>query len=109
MQRKLYVNLSQTGSQNGPTFTDVLRNSIGELPASARTGAGVYTLTKTGAFPLGKTGLKIQRTNTASVCVEHTSADVLTIRTKTIADNTAGDDLLVSTLLEVDIYDDVEA
>lgn len=105
-RKKFYANLSQA-STAAPTFTDVLQNSIG-TPVAARSGAGIYTLTLAGAFPLGRTGLKIGRVNTGVSAIEHTSADVITIRTKTIANNTAGDDLLTSTIVEIDVYDNGE-
>lgn len=102
---KVYVaNTNQTGTA-APTAT-VLDNTLPQgTPVLARTGAGVYTVTLTGAFTSGKTVLITGTCPTAGATISavRTSANVITITTSN-ASNAAADALLADTLLEIRVY-----
>jgi hypothetical protein len=78
------------------------------VPAYARTGAGVYTITITGAFPnaakFPKTDGILDAATGTRYSLTRTSNDVLTLRTFA-ADGTATDGLLTSKLIEVKVWD----
>lgn len=88
LPHKTYVaGITQTGTA-APVATVREDNTGSNLGASspvlARTGAGVYTVTKTGLFPAGKTSAHITNNVLADgskATVERTSANVLTIKT----------------------------
>lgn len=72
-------------STNAPAIAYTLGDSFGQplstAPAWARTGAGVYTFTKTGAWVANKTVAVVVSNNSAArICqVVYTSADVITL------------------------------
>lgn len=100
------------GAGAAPSAT-VLQNSLGDTIVWARTSAGVYTGTLSEAFPTSSVILLIAPVSKAgfdlaTVTVEHTSADVITIRTKAgnlVAETLdAADSVLSGTSLEIVVY-----
>ncbi|HNX87717.1 MAG TPA: hypothetical protein PKH58_01430 [Paludibacteraceae bacterium] len=94
---------SQAGA-NAPTVS-VLENSLGTI-AIARTAAGTYTITKVGAFKEGKTVPLDDIWTDASgnvYTLVWTSADVMTLTTKTSAGALA-DDILDNRFIFIEIY-----
>lgn len=103
--------LSQSGT-DAPVAT-VLENSLGGTPVLARTGAGTYTATLTGAWTSNKTFITMGTTfaNAASMVffeTAKTSANVITLTTR-LFDHTgpsvlAEDGLLSSTEIQILVY-----
>lgn len=93
--------ITQTGTA-APAAT-VLENNLSGTPVFARTGAGVYTVTLTGAFPTAKTVAFITNNAAGRVAVAYTSANVITINTFD-ATPTAADAILSSAALEIRVY-----
>lgn len=109
---KIYRALITQASTSDPTVVE-LENEIGAI-VSARTSAGLYTLTLTGAFTAGKTyirfpGILAFGTNLNNVAsAVWTSADVVTI-TVGVGSYTGGtfvktDALLTSVPFEILVY-----
>jgi hypothetical protein len=104
--------LTQAGT-SAPTAT-VLQNTLGGTVVWARSGAGVYTGTLSGAFPASKTAIFISNNDAAGsdsmnqYSLRRTSADVVTINT--LSANWAGteapfdDGLLNGTTVEIRVY-----
>lgn len=99
---KSYSVLISQASSAAPTVT-VLENHMGTI-VWARSSAGVYTGTLTGAFVSGKTWFVAQNNSGAGVVytIVRTSANVLTVTTTT--GGTPTDGLLSATPLEVRVY-----
>lgn len=79
-----------------PATAYTLRNTFGQpmstLPAWARTGTGVYTLTKAGYFTANKTIALVNFNGASRVAyVTYTSADVITITVFDVATPSAAD------------------
>lgn len=98
-------------STSAPTALTVI-NDFGTFTL-ARTGTGVYTLTKAGAFTSEKTFVNFQQniSGTQKIKVERTSANVITISTFEITYDagagviaTATDAILTSTPFEISVY-----
>jgi len=104
---KRYTGLvSQTGIL-APTVS-VLNSDIG-VGVWARTAVGTYTLTKVGAFPLGKTIPNQAEQYTDIVgnlfTVTHTSADVMTLTSYAVANTTVlADGVLSDRYINIEIY-----
>lgn len=101
---ELYVaKLSQSGT-DAPTAT-VFRNDLDGTVVWARTSAGVYTATLTGAF-LAATSALVTLTVEGVAYVARTSANVLTLTTCAIDGDGAApaDDLLSGASIEVKVY-----
>jgi len=103
---KYAVTVTQTGA-NAPVAT-ILNNTLGTV-TWARTSAGTYTATTTGLFTLGKT---LPNSNVETITVEstgakisavRTSANVITITTKT-SEDTLTDGLLTDRYIEFIVY-----
>lgn len=78
--------LAQAGTAN-PTAT-IHENTLGVTPTLARSNTGIYTVTATGKFTLNKTMVQVSVDSGATAVlarVEHTSANVVTIKTYTEA------------------------
>lgn len=108
---KRYVaNLTQT-STNAPVATE-LENDLGAAVVFARTSAGLYTATLTGAFVSGKTivyfGTPIAVNSMASIQAVLTSANVITFTTldyKTSDDTSAPlDGMLTNTPIIIEVF-----
>jgi len=82
---KKYVALISQSSTTAPTEDAVLENSIGEI-VFAYTSQGVYTLTLAGAFTSAKTIATCKAIVGHNASIVRTSANVLTLTVKTIAD-----------------------
>jgi hypothetical protein len=83
----------------------VLENSLGGAVTLARSGVGVYTFTRTGAFTAAKTHITatVDAGATAVIVrVAHTSANVVTVSTFTEAGAAA--DLVGNVFLEIKVY-----
>lgn len=83
-------------STSAPAVGGTVHNGIAAFATFAtiaRGGAGVYTFTKTGAFTVGKTFVKVTSSNAgARVCtVTYTSADVFQLNFFDAATPTAAD------------------
>jgi len=79
-----------------PAIAYTLENGIDlfvSAPTLARTGTGVYTITKTGAFTANKTFAKAVSSNAAAriFTVVYTSADVITLNCFDAATPSAAD------------------
>lgn len=109
--REYVAGIVQTGTA-APVVTvkadNLLRNLSPAAPVAARTGVGVYTVTKAGLFTSGKTTAFVRNSSTRST-VERTSADALTIRTFAADGTTAADAVLgaggLLTDLVIQIFD----
>lgn len=105
-----YVALLTQTSTGAPSAT-VLENDIGTL-VFARTSAGLYTITLTGAFSVNKTvvmfGTPIHVNNMGTVEAVLTSADVITFTTidyKTSDDTSAPlDGMLTKTAIVIEVF-----
>jgi hypothetical protein len=100
---KLLVSQTSTGA---PTAT-VIENTTGVTPVFARSSAGVYTLTMTGAFTVNKTFIPVPRQvlSTGNECtVARTTADVVSIQSFATSGPTSTDGLLSATPIEIQIY-----
>jgi hypothetical protein len=82
------LNITQA-TTDAPTVAGLIANEGGgDLPVIARTSAGIYTFTKTGAFPANKTFLPpaavivngLSPFSIVTAALERTSNDVLTLR-----------------------------
>lgn len=83
MKPKLYYEALLTqASTSAPTAASV-KSTIG-LPTLGYTSAGVYTLTKEGAFTANKTKIDIAPVAGSIVSAVRTSADVITITTQAV-------------------------
>lgn len=112
--REMVAGITQTGTA-APVLAVKADNLKKNLSASgvvaARTGVGVYTITKAGLFPAaGKVSAQIRNNGAAGkATVERTSADVLTIKTFAADGTTAADAILgaggVMTDLVIQIFD----
>lgn len=83
---RLYqISCAQAGTAS-PVILHTFFNQLNGLPVLARTGVGVFTITLAGAFIVGKTFLSKPNIDIAAVGdevnaeLEHTSADVITLR-----------------------------
>lgn len=99
------VLLSQSGT-NAPTVKD-LDNTLGRA-AWERTGVGVYTLTKVGAFKEDKT-IPIRDVyvdiDGNKMTMERTSWDVMTLKTYAAADDTVlADSVLSNQLIHIEVF-----
>lgn len=90
---KVYTALLTQASTAAPVAT-VLENTLSAAIVWARTGAGAYTGTLTGAFTSAKTAFSSQ----APLAIVRTSANVVTIAA-------GGDDALADHTLEIRVYD----
>lgn len=98
--------MTQTGTSAPAPI--VLSNSIGSI-TWARSSAGVYTGTLTGAFPVGRVFMQsgIINPNTGSAYyLQHTDTSTVTLLTKSaIIGGTAADNMmLTSTPIEIRVY-----
>ena len=82
---EIHAKMTQS-STNAPAMGGLVYSSHPNVSTTtsitlARTGTGVYTLTLTGKWTVGKTFCKVQPSNvTARICeVVYTSADVITL------------------------------
>lgn len=103
---KTYRALLSQSSTSAPTGT-VLENSLGGAVTLARSGTGVYTLTRTGAFTSAKTFIMVSGT-AGSIA---TRSDVIAVRTSdnvvTVSTGTAGvaaDSILSNASIEILVY-----
>ena len=103
--------LTQSGSSS-PTAT-VLENTLGGTPVWARTSAGIYTLTLSGAFTTSKTQIFVGTEFSAGadfvvVSAVHTSANVVTFFLKDVEmagpTATASDNNLFNTPIRIYVY-----
>lgn len=100
--REVTFKCTQSGG-NAPAIAYRLGDSFGALlgtPAWARTSAGLYTFTLTGAWVANKTvAIVVCNTAARAVSVTYTSADVITLTFNDLATPTAaesgGFDLIV--------------
>lgn len=103
---KLYVAILVQVETDAPVAT-VLENTLGGTPVWARSDAGIYSATLTGAFPLGKRLVSLSptiATNAATVlCYSFPNANVMNLRsfdgTMTLAD-----ELLLGASIEIRVY-----
>lgn len=103
--KKRYKAILTQASTSAPTAENA-ESTIG-TPTLGYTSAGVYTVTKTGAFTANKCDIKIGSVAGAIISAVRTSADVITITTQAIdGDGEAvANDLLLDTFFEVIISD----
>lgn len=96
--------LTQTGT-NAPVAT-VLANTLGGTPVFARSGAGIYTMTLTGAWVDAKTALIPGSCKNAdsNMQLKRTSADVISIYTMDIPSGFSSDALLVQSAIVIRVY-----
>lgn len=108
---KRYVaNLTQS-STSAPVATE-LENDLGAAVVFARTSAGLFTATLTGAFTVGKTtvkfGTSIAVNSMGAIQAVLTSANVITFTTldyKTSDDTSAPlDGMLTNTVIEIEVF-----
>lgn len=85
----------------GTTLVDGIE-AFASAPALARTSAGIYTITKTGAFTANKTFVKVMPVTPIAVGVAYTSADVITLTFTDVATPSAADSGNFD--LEINIY-----
>lgn len=99
------VFISQTGTAD-PTVKDI-DNTVGRV-VWARTSAGTYTATRSGAFKLDKTVPKIDAYYDIAgnyMTLERTSIDVMTLKTYAAADTSVlADSVLSDQYLHIEIY-----
>lgn len=105
---KVVAKCTQT-STNAPAIAYLLESSIAGVDTTtsitiARTGAGVYTFTLTGAWTANKTVVKATVTSaTGRVCFPvYTSADVFTLNFSDLATPSAADSGAFD--LEINVY-----
>jgi len=96
--------LTQTGT-DAPVFTAIVDTLAGTW---ARSSAGTYTLTKTGAFASGKTvpvdDVYVDQDDNLYK-INRTSADVMTLLTYASSDtSTLADDVLSNRFVNIEIY-----
>ena len=104
---KNYSGLVSQAGAAAPTIS-ILQDDL-LLIVSARTAAGTYTLTKTGAFPAGKTVPNKQEDYTDSAGnlyqMIYTSADVMTLKTYAAVNTSVlADGVLVNQFISIKIY-----
>lgn len=94
---KIFKALIAQSGTDAPVITNLFQNTLSALPVLARSGAGIFTITLTGEFTLEKTFLHKPNIDIAQVGdeanaeLEHTSADVITLRVfDTVNDLTDG-------------------
>lgn len=106
--------LSQTGT-SAPSATVVQNGLSGAAPTFSRAATGVYTINKTGGFPLGKTivlpgnlGATSPGSTTAFdiIIAYQVNADQIAVTTRTVTSGTIAmaDDVLVDTCLYVVVF-----
>lgn len=110
--RKIYLALVTQSSTSAPTASILGSNTIGTI-VWARTSAGVYTATLSGAFAASKTvvSIKSQAVNDdVSIDVVMTSTNVITITTNLITNPsgtqvvTPTDGLMTALPIEITVY-----
>jgi hypothetical protein len=95
--------LTETGTA-APTAV-IMQNSLGVVPTLARTSAGIYTVTATGKFTVGKTFCSIPvNGQDVSYTVDYTSVDVITISTKVLTTGVLTDAILTNAAVEIRVY-----
>ena len=107
------ASITQTGvdgSDANPVVNSVLRNSVGDAliyPVWTRVGQGVYRLTKTGAFTLGKTFCNFGGNSNSTYTVLkfiHVSVDVIEISIFDVKNGLVNDNLITDMLVQVMVY-----
>jgi hypothetical protein len=79
-----YVGKVTQSSTDTPVLVAAQENTLNDTPVLARSGVGVYTLTKTALFTAGKTLVRAHGTGASAAAARvfntvYTSADVCTI------------------------------
>jgi hypothetical protein len=104
---KKYVALLTQSATSAPVAT-VLQNSLSGTPVWSYVSTGTYNLTLTGEFTVGKTiirsmNLDLVRGDEYGDVVASRSLNTIALVTYDIS-NTPADDLLSSTLMEIEVY-----
>ena len=98
---KLFVTQSGTSAVSIGT----IKNTFGVNPVSTYVSAGVYTLTLNGLLTNFKTSVKIYNGNLAPTnFISAYRSDVNTVTIKTYDSGVASNDILSSTVLEIEVY-----
>lgn len=99
-----YVALVSQSGTSAPTAT-VLENTLGGTVVWARTSAGFYTGTLTGAFTANKTACIISSTSTAWInMLSRSDVNSVLLQTSSQSTNTMSDAMLFDTFVEIRVY-----
>lgn len=87
----LFLAKMTQSSTNAPAIGSAVINDLGVTPTPARTSAGLYTITATGKFTVGKTFARVAPSAARHPHIVYTSVDVITIQFNDLATPSAAD------------------